>query len=123
MCLVVATLAVAVGTGGFSSAAADRSVEVAVVGDDDAYLGFQQFPVTTNGTTNLTVTVSNRFPPGTTLDTVKISVNDKTRYVDLLDSGEDESVSFEFVACDDTIYVEAVGGSVTVSFSRPVDCS
>lgn len=118
--LVAASLAT--GTGGISAMSADRGFDARIVDDDDAYIGFQQEAVTTKGTTNLSVTVTNQFPAGTTLETVEISVDGETRYVGPLDPGEVGTATFEFVDCGDSIDVEASGDGVQVSFSRPVEC-
>jgi len=120
---LIAVLGLLTSTGGLSATAADRGLQVTIADDDDAYLGFQQDAVTTNGTTNLTVTVANQFPTGTTLDTVEISVDGETRDAGPLDAGEDETVTFEFAECDDTIAVDASGTGVAVSLSRPVGCA
>lgn len=129
--LLVVVLAVGVtavtGTGGFSSATADRSAHVDVAGDQSAYLAFEQSAGnTTNGTTDLEVTVTNQFPGGTELSVVAVTVDGTT--VDLagnepLTAGESATRTFPSVPCDGPVSVEATGTHVDVSFSRSVACT
>jgi hypothetical protein len=76
--LVLIALAVVLGTAGsgaFSSAETDRSVSVAVVDDDEAYVGYD--PVTVNATDGDTValvTVTNRFQAP--LDVTEVSITE-----------------------------------------------
>jgi len=116
--LVVALLvagSLAAPTAGFSSAAADRDVEVAVVSDDDAYLGVRS---ECNDDT-LQVTVTNRFAPGTAPD-VAIAVNGTTETVDGLESGESRSRRFDAFGADDAISVRASDSGVSVRLARPL---
>jgi hypothetical protein len=116
---LVATLGLATtGTGGVDSTAADREVGVVVVADDAAYLGFEQDAVTTNGTTNLSVTVANRFPAGTTLTTVAVTVEDSTEDVGPLGPGDEGTATFEFVDCDGAVLVVASGDGAGVELAR-----
>lgn len=118
--LVVATTAA--GTSGFDSASVDRGVTVAVADDTTAYLGIEQATTNaTNGTTNLTVTLSNRFPAGSTL-AADIGVGNQSSGV-TLDAGETETATFQSVDCGEQIAVDASGSGVAVSLNRTVSCS
>jgi hypothetical protein len=71
------------------------------------------------------VTVTNQFPPGTELNTVRVSAGGRT--VDLartapLGTGERATRTFASVRCGSTVGVEAAGGGVTVRFDRVVPC-
>jgi hypothetical protein len=69
--LLVACLAVAAlvfGSGGFSSAAVERSLSVAVVDDDRAYVGVDAVRHEADGT--VTVTVTNRFVEPLTVERI-----------------------------------------------------
>jgi hypothetical protein len=106
-------------TTGFSSAAADRNVDVAIVSDDEAYLGVQR--ECTNST--LQVTVTNRFAAGTTLN-VAIVVNGTTKTIDGLRPGESQRKAFDTFGADDPISIRASssGVSVRVARSPPSGC-
>ena len=123
---VVAALSLTVGTTGVSSVSADRSIEIAVVDDQAAFLTFEQDPGnTTNGTTSLDVTVGNQYPAGTTLSHVRVSVDDETAAraePRRLDAGARGTWTFSSVSCNGTISVEAEGAGVATSFERPVAC-
>ena len=124
---LLAALATAASTSGFAAASADRAVEVAVVDDDTAYLGFEATTAdTAGGTTNLTVDVTNQFPAGTTLDTVTVAVADREpialRPSESLAPGETESERFEDVPCGAPVVVAAHGDGVDVSLDRSVEC-
>lgn len=123
VCLVVASLALAVGAGGFSSAAADRSIEVAVVSDEEAFLGFEQTLSNTNtttGTTDVEVTITNQFAPGTTLETIEVTVDGRTARLGPLHSGEKATEHFTDVDCGSTIHVDASDSDVEVDFNREI---
>lgn len=124
--VVLAAVALVTSTAGFSTASADRAVQVAVVDDDAAYLGIaERSSGTANGTTNLTVAVTNRFPTGTSLETVRVSAGGQTTALasgDPLDPGETRSATFENVACDSTFAVNASGSDVAVHLDRVVEC-
>ena len=116
--LVVAVIvagSLAVPTAGFSSAAADRSVEVAVAPDDSAYLGVQR---TCNNST-VRVGVANRLPTGTTLD-VDVAVGGTTEPIDGLAPGESQNRTFDSFDADDRITVDASGSGVSVRLTRPL---
>lgn len=119
---LLVALGAVTGAGGLSSVAAERGVQVSVADDEDAYLGFEQTARRTNGTTNLTVTVTNQFPSGVELSTVDVSVADRTANLGSLDSGEAETITFEFVDCDSPITVEASGDGTAVHLDRIVTC-
>lgn len=60
--VTAATASLVVGSGGFSSASADRAMSVDVVGDDEAYMSLDYSDATVSGGKEVTfVTVSNRF--------------------------------------------------------------
>jgi hypothetical protein len=111
--LVLATT----GTGGFSSAAADRSVSVAVVGDEAAYLGVERDVVRVDGDPTLRVNVTNRFPSVETLN-VTVSVGNHSETSDVT-----ETHVFELAAdCDAPVHVTADGPGTHVELTRPVPC-
>lgn len=112
---VVVAGSLAVPTAGFSSVAADRSIEVAVVPDDSAYLGVQR---TCNNST-VRVGVANRLPTGTTLD-VDVAVGGTTEPIDGLAPGESQNRTFDSFDADDRITVDASGSGVSVRLTRPL---
>lgn len=124
---LVATVALATSTGAVSSMSAERPLQVEVADEGSAYIGFEQTASSTaNGTTNLTVAVTNRFPPGTALTTVEVAVGGDARHLAAdgpLDPGERVTVTFRSVACDDRIRIAAFGSGVSVRFERAVACS
>ncbi len=126
--LVAAVVAVTlvVGTSGYTAANTDRGVRVAVVDDDAAYVGVEQTATdTANGTTNLTVAVTNQFPTSTVLGTVTVTVDGRTVALTQdgpLGPGKRAVRTFQGLPCDATITVGASGTDVDVQFSRPVDC-
>jgi len=116
--LVVALLvavSLAVSTTGVSSAAVERDVDVAVVSDDDAYLGVQRGCA--DGT--LRVTTTNQFPAGTTLN-VDVIVNGTERTSSGLTPGESRSAAFDAFEAGDTITIHASGPGVSVHVRRPL---
>jgi hypothetical protein len=120
--LVVGTT---VGTGGFSAMNADRGVDITVVDDDRAYLGVDRSPSgTANGTTNLTVTITNRLGSGTTLESVTLTatLDDASKRLDSIQTGELKEATLRGVSCDGYIEIRATGESVEVSLSRAVIC-
>ena len=111
------------GTGAFSSAVADRGLQITTAPDDEACLGFESTTTADNGTANLTVTVTNRVPSRPTL-AVQLSVDGETVTVaDALGPGEQTARSLTGVPCGATMQVKASGPDVEISFARPVDCS
>ena len=79
---------------------------------------------TENGTTNLTVTVTNRFA-GVTLTSVDVRVG-KAR-ADLATSnplapGEADSATFPNVSCDSAVHIDAQSEGVRVTITRSVPC-
>jgi len=125
---LLAALVAVSGTTGYTAASAERAVEVAVADDDAAYLGFEAMTTdTAGGTTNVTVRVTNRFPAGTTLDTVTVTVADREpvalRSAAALGSGETASERFDNVPCGAAVAVTASGDGVGVSFDRSVECT
>ncbi len=112
---VVVAGSLLVPTTGFSSAAADRSVEVAVAPDDSAYLGVQR--TCNNGTVRVGVT--NRLPTGTGLD-VDVAVGGTSKPIDGLAPGESRNRTFDSFDADDRITVDASGSGVSVRLTRPL---
>jgi len=119
---LMTAISVVTSTSGVSAVGADRSIEVATADDEDAYLGFEQTAQTTNETTNLSVTIRNQFPSGTTLGTVTVTVDGETKDLTPLGSGEEGTVRFESVDCDGTVSVTASGDGVEVQLER-AECS
>lgn len=65
----LAFVLVAVGTGGYSSMAADRAVSIDVVDDDEAFLGVERAVVTdTENSTVVSLAVTNRLSTDVTVD-------------------------------------------------------
>lgn len=102
-------------TGGVSSTALDRGIDVAVVSDDEAYLGVQR--ECSNST--LRVTITNQYASSTTLD-VDVAVNGTTEAIDDLEAGESRTTTFEAYATDDTITIDASGSGVSVRLARSI---
>ncbi len=123
--VTTALLALALGTSGVSSVAADRDVQVAVVDDTRAYVGFAQETETTNGTTNLTVTVTNRFPDGSTLTTAELTVDGESTVLvnGALEPGEPASGTVESVECGDPVTLLVSGDGVRIRLERAIDCN
>lgn len=125
---VLAALATVANTAGFTAASADRTMEVAVADDDSAYLGFEAVTTdTADGVTNVTISVTNRSPTGTTLDTVTVAVADHEpvvlRPTGTLEPGETASEQFEDVPCGATVEVTADGDGAEVTLDRSVECA
>jgi hypothetical protein len=143
--LVVGTTLV--GTTGFTSASMDRSVEVAVVEDEYAFLGYEQAVETSNNTTELTVTVTNQVPGDLTLDQVTVRVHEDppgfegdppglegdppgldadspgvvVEQLGRLDSGRSATATVTGVDDGDEIIVTATSEAVKVRLFRSVD--
>jgi len=114
-----------VGTGGFEAVTADRGVDVTVVDDDHAYLGVDRSPNgTSNGTTNLTVTITNRLGSGTTLETVTLTatLDGASKRLYSIQAGESKEAILRGVSCDGYVAIRATGESVAISLSREVTC-
>lgn len=116
---LVALLGVLAGTGGVSSSVVERGMQGQVVDDESAYLGFEQTSETVDGTTNLTVTVTNQFAAGISLTSVEVTVENETTDLGPLDAGEAASVTVADVDCNGTVAVEASGDGVDVYLDRP----
>jgi hypothetical protein len=118
---VAAAALLAVGTGGFSAMAADRGVEVAVVDDSEAFVGYDP---TCDDDGDLSVTVTNRFDRA--VDGGSVTVDGVTGQVGSLSSGGDSTVEFdsgEFEPGDPvTVEVSSAGLSATLYRSVPDDC-
>jgi hypothetical protein len=119
--LVVGTTA---GSSGFSVMSADRGAEITVVDDDRAYLGVDRSPNgTANGTTNLTVTITNRFGDGTVLGvTLAATLDDASERLSSIRAGDSKEATLRGVSCDGYVEIRATGESVEVSLSRAVIC-
>ncbi|WP_138005342.1 hypothetical protein [Halalkalirubrum salinum] len=76
----IAILLVVSGTGGYSTAAADRSVDIDVVSDENAFLGIERNVVEVDNATVEVLTVRNQFP-------VEMTVN--------IDTEQTENESFD----------------------------
>ncbi|WP_340099257.1 hypothetical protein [Salinibaculum salinum] len=122
---IAMVVALTTGTSGFSSATADRSVTVSVAEDDTALLGVERsLSGVTNGTTNLTVAVTNQFSD-TSFTNVEVRVGDRSTSLATttgLTPGDRETVTFTSVSCDETIRLTATGPAVTVTLTRSVSC-
>ena len=121
--LVAVTLTSA--TSGFTATTADRGVTVSVADDDTALLGIERtVSGTDNGTTNVTVTVANRFDEAS-LSTVVVRVDGRSRNLAAsgpLAPGEAETATIEGVRCTETLHVTAEGETVLVRLNRTVPC-
>jgi hypothetical protein len=121
--LVAVTLTSA--TSGFTATTADRSVTVSVADDDTALLGIERtVSGTDNGTTNVTVTVVNRFGEAS-LSTVVVRVDGQSKNLAAsgpLAPGEAETATIEAVRCTGTLHVTAEGETVRVTLNRTVPC-
>lgn len=117
-----ASASLVTGTAGFSTSAVDRGMQVAVAADDAAYLGVEQAPSnTTDGTTDLDVTVTNRFPTGTDL-AVTIETENHSETVDIA-SGVSRTVTVSSVDCGGQLGINGTGPAVSLRLDRPVECS
>jgi PKD repeat protein len=129
--VVLATIVLAAtlvtSSAGSSSIESDRNTQVAVADDSSALLGFNQtVSNTTNGTTTLTLTLTNQYPSGTSLTTVSVTAGGES--VSLAENGsvapgEQITATFDSVSCGSSIAVEASGGGVFVSLDRSVICN
>jgi len=122
---LVAVLGLLVGTGGVSSVTSVHTAAVDTATDHNAFLGFEQAPHTTNGTTALVVTIINQYPVETAIKDLEIVTNGTT--VELLehrslDPGASTSHTFESVSCGERLTVRAVSGDMTVEIERSVEC-
>lgn len=122
--VVAATLVTS--SGGVSSIEASRNIQVAVVEDSSAFLGVNQtLSNTTNETTDLTLTVRNRFSSGTDLTMVSVTVGDETVYLaqnGSIDPGEQATANFDSVTCPGSVTVKASGSGVSIWLTRSVSC-
>ncbi len=117
---IAAVVALTTGTGGFTSATADRGVEISVADDANALLGVERTTSgTVNGTTNLTVTVTNRFVD-TSFTSVEVTVGGRSKTLTTLGSSETGSLAFPSANCDETVQITATGQHVQVTLTRPV---
>jgi hypothetical protein len=123
----VVVLATTAGTGAFSTVGAERGVQVAVVDDDNAYLGVVIAANATGNDTTANITVTNQFPDGTTLTSITATGPDGTTSLTpndgALETGETTSATIQNATCDSTITIHANGPGVQVTIDRPVDCT
>lgn len=126
--VLVATLAVVgvtMASAGNVTMSADRSFVVSTTDDQTAYLGFQQTVDTAGTVTNLTVNVTNQYPPGTTLTSLTVTVGSETESPALnggLDPGERVTARFTDVDCTANITVDVSGSNESGTLVRPVSC-
>jgi hypothetical protein len=119
--------ALVVGTTSVSSVTMDRGLQLEVVEDQHAYLGFEQTPTNTeNGITDLNVSITNQFQAGADLTTVEVTINGTTHdFGDsdgVLSPGETEKRTFASVPCGASITVRASGSDIRINLERLVDC-
>jgi len=110
---LLVTGSLVVPTTGFSSSATDRSMHVAVVSDDRAYLGIHS--ACRDNSSQLTIT--NRLAAGTSLD-VTIAVNGTTESIQNLAAGEFQTREFDAVDADDPVRIGASGNGVAIDLVR-----
>jgi len=123
--LALCTLALVTNTAGTSSVAMDRGLRADVAPDEDAYLGFEQETATTNGTTNLSVRVTNRLSTDVPLTRVRLTVDgERTALLggDGLSPGESPSERVPSVDCGDRVVVSATAPDTRVVLERQVEC-
>jgi len=124
---VAATITLVSSSSAFTSSTVDRHVQVQTAEDSAAFVGFEQNTSnSSDGTTDLTVTIRNQFPGDTTLSAVDVHVGEDN--ADLaadgpIPSGGTETVTFDNVSCEGDIEVEAAGTGLEVRFVRSVACS
>lgn len=122
--IVLSLLVGVVGSAAFSSTQAERGIDVAVVDDDEAYVGYDAAVInTTDGDEERLVTVTNRFD-----DTINVTGADvgagtsgnltvgsiqRPTGIDVGDSGAIEAE----INCDEVVENEAVTVTVTVEGS------
>ena len=132
---VAMVVAVTAGTGAFSATATDRGIEVAVVDDDEAYLGIETEPVSVPGNATTTValaTFTNRFPSAVDVSVTVTEGTDSVPTVGALagpgtlESGERGTLSAD-LTCDDSaaearvdLEVRATGPETSVELTRTV---
>lgn len=126
--LLVAALAavsLTAATSGFTATTADRGVSVSVADDDSALLGIERsVSGTANGTTNVTVAVTNRVGTQSLTD-VRLRVGDYSRAMAAsgpLEPGDVRTETVAGVRCDATVHVDASAETVDISLNRSVPC-
>ena len=127
----LAVVLVAVGTGGYSSATADRAVSIDVADDAEAFLGLERDVVTDTGnSTEISLTVTNRLSTEIRVDIDHRSTDGSAVAVDPagfdLEPGETRDVRVE-IDCTSTdaddveLSIRAVGDRVEIELERAVD--
>ena len=126
--------AVITGTAGYSSIQAQRSVDVAVANDEDAYLAVETHnQVITNGTTDSALTITNQFGRELALSVQDVTTTGSVKYDSLdnsrdrvpIETGDEINVS---VTCDGTsdgtistvIFAESDDGEISVRTMQDV---
>jgi len=112
--LLVLAISLLVGTGSFTAMSADRGVNVAVVDDDSAFVGYDA--ACENST--LSVTVTNRFER--TLTDGSVTVAGTTELLGDLDPGEQAVVTFDDYEVDDSVTVSVQSPTNTAELDRTV---
>jgi hypothetical protein len=111
---LVAAVSLTAASGGFSAVTADRSVGVAVVDHEDAYVGVQA-AAAKNGTD---VTVTNRYDGDVTVE--RIAGNESVVHPDVrLAPGE--SATFETDLASDTVTVAVEGSDLRARIDATVN--
>jgi hypothetical protein len=115
--LVVAAALLAVGTGGFSAMAADRGVEVTVVDDSEAFVGYE---ASCDDDGDLSVTVTNRFDRA--VDEGSVTVPGAMEQLGSLGSRDDKTVEFNSSKFDehDSVGVEVSSSGLSATLYRSV---
>jgi hypothetical protein len=124
--ILIMASALLIGSTGASSVTVDRGVDMSVVADQQAMVGFEQVATQPdNGTTDVDVTVENQFASEIELTTVELGVD--RRAVDVADPspltpGDRRTHTFVSVPCSEEITVHVSGTDVNTRFTRSVQC-
>jgi len=112
------------GTAGFTALEADRGVNVTVVDDEDAYLGYEAETETGNNSTTVTAEYHNQFSDELTLDvTVEVDGEDRKAVSVTLTEGAAERITVtESCSSGETVQftfaATGSGSGVDVSLER-----
>ncbi|QCC49975.1 hypothetical protein [Halapricum salinum] len=114
--LVVLAISLLVSTGSFSTASADRDLDVTVADDASAFVGYDA--TCTNGT--LSVTIANRFDSPIS---GSVTVDDSTSAFDLVSPGDETVVTVNSTAEEPvTVTVDGPETSVELDRTAPATC-
>lgn len=114
---VVATVAVVVPTGGYTSVEADRGLEVEVAPDSSALVGYE---AECEGD-HFAVTVTNRLSSGAMDGTV--TANGTAKQLSVASAGDSDTVAFdEAIQHDDPVVVAVGAGRTRATLHRSVPC-